>query len=481
MLRISTIVLLASAATAQENWPQFLGEGAKSSGEEVRSLRFDREKDLHYRVEIPAGASSPCIWGERIFLTGVEGDEIVMFALERGTGKELWRHSVKAPKATNFKHKDGGIAMPTACTNGRRVFFYVPSYGLVARDLEGKLAWEKRLPAPKTDFGIGSSPALCGSNVILVRDGCPDAKLYAFDEATGEESWTVSRVRFWESHTTPLVWKNKLRTEVVVASSGTVISFDPESGKEIWRVEGLTPLVCTTPTADEDRLFFAGWSTPSAAGIDRFLDGLEDPIELTDEEREDPAALFRRFDTNKDEKLTIAEVPAGRVRGAWKFFDRDRNDVITLNEWAPLMRMPSRGKNLMIAIKAGGEGDVSESHVEWSVRRGIPYVPSPLLYRGRVYLVKAGGVIGGYDAKTGEKVVKRGRLEDHSEYYATPVGVGGHVIACSAAGTLYVLDAKKDLETVTSVEFEEPIFATPAVVDGVIYVRTRAALYAFGK
>lgn len=481
MLRLTAVIILASVVPAQMHWPQFLGTNGKATAEGAGSLRFDRKKDLRYRMAIPAGASSPCIWGEQIFLTGVDDDKLVMFAVDRKTGAEQWRHSVPAPKSRDFKHKDGGIAMPTACTNGKRVFFYLPSHGLIARGLDGKLAWEKPLPVPKTDFGIGSSPALCGDNVILIRDGCPDAKLYAFNEKSGKEAWVVSRVRFWETHTTPYVWKNENRTELIVASSGTVISFEPGSGKELWRVEGLTPLVCTTPTADEKHLFFAGWSTPSAAGIDRFLDGLENPIELTEKEREDPAALFQRFDKNGDKKMTKSEAPPGRVRGAWKFFDRDKNDVITLDEWVPRMRRPAMGKNVMIAIRAGGKGDITKTHVAWTVRRGIPYVPSPLLYQGRLYLVKAGGVIGAFDAKSGKQIIKRGRLEDHSEYYATPIGVGGHVITCSAAGTLYVLDPKDNLAVVSSIEFGEPIFATPAVVDGVIYVRTRSALYAFGK
>jgi outer membrane protein assembly factor BamB len=481
MHRLVALALIVSTVSAQDNWPQFLGAGSTATANGADTLRFDREKDLRYRVAIPAGASSPCIWESQIFLTGLDGKELVMFALDRDTGKERWRHTVPAPKGIEFKHQDGGVAMPTACTNGERVFFYLPSYGLIVRDLDGELVWEKKLPRPKTDFGIGTSPTLCGDNVILLRDGCPDAKLYAFDAKTGKEAWAVSRVRFYESHTTPFVWRNAQRTELIVASTGTVMSFEPKTGEVLWRVEGLTPLVCTTPTASPERLFFAGWSTMSAAAIDRFLDGMENPIELTDAERKDPARLFQRFDEDSDGKLTKAEAPPGRIRAAWKFFDRDGNDVITRPEWDPMMRIPQMGKNVMIAIKAGGEGNITKTHVEWSAKRGIPYVSSPLLHQGKLILVKAGGVIGGFDAASGKQVIRRRRLADHSEYYATPIGVGDFVIACSSAGTLFVLDPKAKLKTVRSIEFEEPIFATPAVVDGVVFVRTRAALYAFGK
>lgn len=484
-LLLALTVAAPTLCIAQDQWPQFLGPGASATGQGARSLRFDRELDLRFRTALPSGASSPCIYGKLIFLTGVvdaeDGKQLAMFALDRDSGKEVWRHTVALGEPRDFLHKDGGIAMPTACTNGKRVFFYFAPYGLLARTLKGELVWEKRLPPPKTDFGIGSSPTLCGDRVILVRDGCPDARIYALDEATGEEAWAVARPRFWETHTTPYVWKNDERTEVVIASSGTVIALDPASGEEHWRVEGLTPLVCTTPSASAERLIFAGWSTPSAAGVDRVLDGLAAQIEFTEKEREDPAALFQRLDSNGDGKISKSECPAGRMRDAWSFFDRNGDDAVNLTEWTPLMRMPTKGKNVMIAIKAGGSGDITKTHVEWTVNRGIPYVASPLLYGDRVYLAKAGGIVGAYDVASGAQVVKRSRLDDTGEYYATPLGVDDHVVVCSAGGSLYVLDANKDLATVASIDFGEAIFATPAIVDGVVYVRTQAALYAFGK
>ena len=177
----------------------------------------------------------------------------------------------------------------------------------------------------------------------------------------------------------------------------------------------------------------------------------------------------------------IVEAPAGRIRAAYDFFDRNGDSVITIDEWAPLVRMPAMGKNLLIAIEPGGEGDVSETHVEWTVRRGIPYVSSPLLYEGRIYMVKAGGVLSCIDAKSGRSRFRSSRLGDHSEYYATPLGIDGHVIVCSSAGTLYVLEVADELKVVRTVEFDEQLFASPAVVDGTVYVRTTSALYAFAR
>lgn len=471
-----------AAHSATQNWSQFLGDDVSARGAGASTLSFDRDNDLVYRVEVPPGQSSPCVFGDHIFLTGVDGKELAMFALDRKTGKELWRHTVPGPEKTEFMHPDAGIAMPTACCNGERVFFYLPSYGLVARTMDGDEVWKLELEDPTAaNFGIGSSPRLWGDTLFLLRDGCPDRKLYALDEKTGEEKWSERRLRFRDCHTTPFIWENEQRTELIIASTGTVVSYDPTDGEELWRVEGLTPLVCTTPTASRERLYFAGWSTISAAGTDRLLAGMEEPLDLTQEERNDPKKLFEKLDQNGDGKVVPDEVPAGRAKTAFGFIDQDQDGSITLSEWVPIMRMPAMGKNLLISIKPGGDGDVSDTHVEWQVKRGIPYVASPLLYDGRIYLAKAGGILSCIDAKTGKPRFRRARLDDRSEYYATPVGVDGHVVLCAHGGTVFVLEAADELKIVRQVEFEEKIFATPAIAQGNVYLRTREALYAFGK
>ena len=136
----------------------------------------------------------------------------------------------------------------------------------------------------------------------------------------------------------------------------------------------------------------------------------------------------------------------------------------------------------MVAVARGAEGDASEEHVRWSWTRGLPYVASPLLYRGRVWLFKSGGIVTALDAQSGEPILDRERLSDRSEYYLSPVGAGGKVIAGSAEGTLYVIDADADELTVEhTVTFDEGLFATPAVLDGTIYLRTTSMLWAFAE
>jgi outer membrane protein assembly factor BamB len=135
----------------------------------------------------------------------------------------------------------------------------------------------------------------------------------------------------------------------------------------------------------------------------------------------------------------------------------------------------------MVAIARGGEGDVTETHVRWRWTRGLPYVSSPLLHRGRIWLARAGGTVTCLDAATGECQIDRGRMADRSEYYMSPVGAGEHVLVGSADGALYVLRANATaLEIEHTAQFGEALFATPAVLDGKVYVRTASTLWAFG-
>ncbi len=158
-------------------------------------------------------------------------------------------------------------------------------------------------------------------------------------------------------------------------------------------------------------------------------------------------------------------------------YDRAQWDVIVKGS-TEFMQGPFMQSGVL-AVRVGGKGDVTKSHVAWIESRGVPEVPSPLLYKDRLYFVKNGGIVISREAATG-KTVFQGRLGAPGGYYASPVAAGGRIYAASDQGTVVVFEAKDTLQVLARNTLPEPIMATPAIVDGKLYVRTLTHLYAFG-
>jgi len=155
-----TAFIVFAASVSQDGalrWPQFLGPNGKAVVDsKPASLAFDLEKDVRFRVALPPGSSSPCIAGDKLFVTGFEKGAFVMLALDRKSGTELWRRTRQAPPPVKVMHVDADPAAPTPCTDGERVVFYFGEHGLVVLDLAGELVWEKPLPPPRAPFGIAA-------------------------------------------------------------------------------------------------------------------------------------------------------------------------------------------------------------------------------------------------------------------------------------------------------------------------------------
>jgi hypothetical protein len=135
-----------------------------------------------------------------------------------------------------------------------------------------------------------------------------------------------------------------------------------------------------------------------------------------------------------------------------------------------------------MAVKPGNaRGDITDTHVVWKHQRMVPEVPSPLLLDGILYTIKTGGILTSMSAKTGE-IHKTARVQGAIDgYYASPIAAGGRLFLFSEKGKSAVIKPGAQWETESVVDFDEPIYATPAVGDGVMYLRTSGALYAFKK
>ena len=477
--------LLPAAAPAADDpaWSQFRGTDGRcvASGGRL-SLPFGPAEAVLWKAELPAGHSSPVVAGDAIFLTGFEDGKNVLLRVDRASGAIVWRREYVGEAHPQYFHPDAVPAVPTCASDGERVLAYFGNYGVVATDLDGEPLWEQRLPVAANGFGVGNSPLLFEGMLILPRDGAEEAGILAFDVTDGTELWRIDRFEFRESHGSPFLWRNSQRDELVVGGTNRLSSYHPGTGELLWYVEGLTSFPCTTPTADGDTLYYAAWSTPNAGGLAFWQAAFTRSLEITEEQAKDPKLLFELLDKDGDGKVVPDEVPECRAKDAFGFIDRNQSGAWEPEELANAeSEEPSPGQNLMVAVSAGAEGDATKEHLRWTHRRGLPYVSSPLVHDGRVWLAKSGGFISCLEADTGKPVFSRERLSDRSEYYMSPVGVGDHVLIGSAEGTLYVLDAKADDLTVRhEVSFDDELFATPAIVDGVLYLRSTSTLWAFG-
>ncbi len=469
------------AESSPQNWPQFKGVGSfGSAGEQTIPHQFGPNHNLLWRIDVPGGNASPIIWGDQIFLAGYRGQERLMIAIDRGDGRTLWERSVPAHSEEEFTHRLAGPAEATPCTDGERVYFYFGNYGLVALHLDGTLAWEKPMSRPRSGMGVGTSPILVDDALVLIRDGSDDPCVLSLDPATGEEIWKHPRLGYRTSHSSPFVWENELRTELVIAGTTSLVSLDPRTGRLLWEVEDTNGFPCTTPTGNAQRLLFPSWSANSSGGRDTLEAHFDDELEFSDDELADPKLFFKRFDQNNDQAIEREELPPSRARDVFKWLDRNGNSLWELDEFSVLLRPPGRGRNVMVAIKPGGEGLLNDTeYVVWEHRKHLPYVASPLISENRVYLVKSLGVVSCLNVQTGEPYYSGERAGVKGEYFASPLKVGDAILTASSLGSLILFKDSETFELIATNSIDEEIVATPAIVDNTLYVRSLESLWAF--
>jgi outer membrane protein assembly factor BamB len=467
---LASLVFVAYTATvlaADGSWPQFRGpSGGVAVGDQKLPAEIGPDKNVVWKTPLPSGHSSPIVHGERIYLDAVRGKELFVLAIDRKNGKIVWE--AKAPGEAREKvHSIGSQAQCTPATDGERVVSFFGSCGLVCHDAAtGKELWFKPMGPFKNDFGAANAPFIVSGVVILGQDHDRDSFLMAIDKLTGKTIWRTDRSEFPVGFANPILWEVDGKRQIVMAGTLRVVGYDYASGKEEWTVRGLARVMNMTPTVGPDgTLYVAGW----AAGADP---GSRIQAPPWDE-------MLAKHDANKNGTLELEELPAGDLKQRFSLIDRDKDGHITKAEYEDLRRIFQTAQNRMVAIKPGGKGDITQTHVVWSQAKHLPFVPSPLLYKGLLFMVRNGGILVALDATTG-KPTKEERAAGAADYYASPVGGDSKVYLFSQQGDATVLSAEADWKVLHTANFDEDIFATPAIVDGRIYVRTAAHLYCFG-
>lgn len=354
-----------------------------------------------WKVAVPGrGNSSPIVWQDRIFLTTAYdgGRRLALLCFRRGDGRKLWELPLDV-QGVEYAHPKNGHASGTPVTDGVRVYASFGEQGLIAASLDGTLLWRQRIGTLNAFHGSAGSPVLYKDRVILYHDGGAQSFVAAFDGATGKPVWRTPR-RASEGWGTPIVLRAGSRDELIVSGQDRVSGYDPNTGRELWWVEGNTDQVIPTPVVAHDLVLCS----------------------------------------------------SGRA-----------------------------GPTL--AIRPGGTGNVTSSRVAWSMSKGSPFVPSGIVSGDVLYLLNdMQSIVTALEVTTG-KLLFQGRLgASRSEgFSASPVAADGKVFFTNDDGETFVVEAGRQFKLLRVNRLEEPVLASPALVDGTWYVRTSSSLVAIGK
>jgi outer membrane protein assembly factor BamB len=413
--RVSSALILAAAASvaAAENWPHWRGPNRNGvSAETGLPLRWTKEENVAWKLPLPGrGGSTPIVWGDRVFLNLAEGDDVFLWSVDRKKGEVVWKRPLGGG---NVQMRKNDMASPSPVTDGDAVYVATGTGIMKAFDFKGRELWTRDLQKDYGAFGLqwgyASSPLLDGKALyVQVLHGMKtdDASyVLRLDAATGKTAWRVERpteaVRESpDAYTTPALVTLKDKREIVVSGGDCVTGHDPETGKELWRANGLNP-------------------------------------------GNDPSY-----------RIVASPVVAGDV-----------------------VYVPSRVRPLL-AVRAGGRGDVTTSHRLWSFDNG-PDVPSPITDGTHIYLVTDKGIAWCLDAKTGKPVYGGERLKPGT-YSASPVLADGRIYATNEEGLTSVIKSGTTFEVLAENALDDYTLSSPAVSNGQLFIRTAQHLYCLGK
>jgi outer membrane protein assembly factor BamB len=461
----------AIAAGTDLDWPQFRGpEGSAIAEGERPPVEIGPEKNRKWKVAAPSGVSSPIIVGDMLVITAFDSGKLYTVAYNRDDGAELWRTEAPAEKIESYFKAGGSPAASTPVTDGEHIVSYFGSCGLFCYDLQGNELWKHELPSAETagDFGSGVSPVIADGIVVLARDVLNAPMIIALDVRNGDVIWEKKRQSTC-SYSTPVVWDTPQGKQIAMPGAMRMTGYDLKTGDERWYVEGMPSACCTSPMVADGNLFFAGWSPGDPEDTEFKMPTFDD--------------ILKEGDADKDGVLTKEEAQKTSMKDFFDSSDPNKDGKITREENKQLMDFMSSSRNSAFALKPGGSGNITESHVIWKQKRGLPYVPSAIVYEGQHLMVKDGGILTAYDANTGEELYQKRALPSGS-YYASPVAANGNIYFASLEeGVVTVLKGgEKSAKVVAeNPSLGERIAATPAIADDTLYIRTAGHLWAFAE
>jgi outer membrane protein assembly factor BamB len=416
--------LLSAALVTQalaDNWPQWRGPNLDGvSREKDLPVQWSKTENVLWRLPLPGPAgATPVVWGDRLYLTSVDGDQLVLLCVSTD-GKELWRRVVGTGNR-DVRGDEGNSASPSPSTDGKHVWAFMANGLLACYTVDGEEVWKLNLQDRygkfNIAFGMTATPVLDNGRLyvqLIHGEGNPETReavVVCLNAADGKEIWKVDRPsdardECEHSYASPVIYRDKEREFLLTHGADYVVAHSLEDGKELWRCGDLNPKGKYNPT-----LRFVA-SPVCAEGL-----------------------------------IVVPTAKGGPV----------------------------------VCIKPDAKGDITDNEAAfyWKRPRDTPDVPSPLIVDGLVYFCRENGVVICLDGKTGSQHYEKPTIRDR--HRASPVYADGKIYTAARNGNIAVLKAGPEFELLSTNDMEESISSSLVIANGRIYVRTFDALYAIGK
>jgi outer membrane protein assembly factor BamB len=422
---LPSLVLLAALSLTfairtgvADDWGSWRGPTSNGiSTESNIPTTWSPEENVAWKVELPGpSGATPVVWGDQIFLTSVDGGDLLLICL--GTdGKEQWRRKVGEGNK-DVRGDEGNSASPSPITDGEHVWSFMGTGHLACFTVEGEPVWnadlQERYGQFKIQFGMSATPVLHDGRLfvqLIHGDGnaeTQEAIVVAMDAATGNHLWKSDRVtgasrENEHSYASPMLYDFGGITYLLTHGADYTVAYDLKDGREIWRLGGLNP----QGTEYHPTLRFV--ASPAAA-----------------------------------EGIVIC---------------------------------PTAKNGPVFAVAADRTGDLTDSDaILWIRDKNTPDVPSPVIHEGLVYLCRENGVLLVLDQKTGEEIYME---RTHSDRHrASPILADGHIYLTARDGTISVVKTGREFKLVAQNKLGEAMSSSPVIANGTLYLRTFDALWA---
>ena len=434
---VFSLVLPTWLVAGDLQWPQFRGGlAAGVAPDGPLPDTWDTTKHVAWKTPIPGlGWSSPIVWGDKVFVTSVVSDGKVedpkkglyfggerakapteehrwmVYCIDLPTGKILWeRTAFKGVPATG-RHIKNSYASETPVTDGDRVYAYFGNVGVFCFDMNGKECWSWKSGSYKTfaSWGTAASPVLHKDRLYIQNDNEEKSYLVALDKRSGEEVWRAEREEK-SNWSTPFVWVNDQRTEIVTSGKGKVRSYDL-NGKLLWELRGMSSITIPTPFARHGLLYVSsGYILDKTRPIYAIRPGASGDITLKDDqENSDHVAWCNR--------LAGPYNPTPIVYGDNLYVLYDRGIVACYDA--------RTGK---------------EVYAKQRIPSANAFTASPWAYNGKIFCLSEEGDTFVIQAGPEFKILGKNSLEEMC--LATPAVVGDSVLVRTAANLYRIRQAR---------------------------------------